>query len=134
MFPEKARKPCTSHVWVHYSTRKPHENNNFASFDSSHLPFRAKRCIDPESRENVSNLRQQSLDLKVKNNIIGFWSNRVTKIDTHHDRHHDSICLLLYLQEFSILDCPLENWNGAIPETLEKLVFFCTFDHHTVIT
>jgi len=33
VFPEKARKPCTSVVWVHYSTWKPHENNNFASFD-----------------------------------------------------------------------------------------------------
>jgi len=51
VFPEKALKPCTSNVWVHYSTRKPHENNNFASFYSSHLPFRAKRCIDPESRK-----------------------------------------------------------------------------------
>jgi len=56
VFPEKARKPCTSVVWVHYSTRKPHENKNFASFYSCHLPFRAKRFIDPESRENVSNL------------------------------------------------------------------------------
>jgi len=55
VFPEKARKPCTSVVWVHYSTRKPHENKNFASFDSSHLPFRAKCYIDPESSVNVSN-------------------------------------------------------------------------------
>jgi len=65
VFPEKAQKPCTSVVWVHYPTRKPHENNNFASFDSSHLPFRAKRCIDPESRENVSNLvLKQIFDLE----------------------------------------------------------------------